>query len=66
MGMKIDCLKFKDNIKVYYINKDRKRHVVIPEGCGFSIKENWPMNDVQISSRTSRMTYEQWKGRWAT
>ena len=67
MGMKLDYLEFKDNIRIYYINKDRKRHVVIPEGCSFSIKErSWPMNNVQISSRRSKMTYNQWKGRWAT
>jgi len=63
--MKVDYLEFRDNIKIYYINNDRKNHVVIQEGYSFSIKESWPLNNLNISYRTSKMTYKQWKMRWA-
>ena len=63
--MKVNYLEFKDNIRIYYVNNDRKNHVVIPEGFSFNLEKGWPLNNLTISYKTSKMTYNQWKGRWA-
>ncbi|GAF90574.1 unnamed protein product [marine sediment metagenome] len=65
---RVDVLKFTDGIRVIVTNKDRKRHWFIPadEFYSFSDEHSSISPRTKYFYRTMKITYKQWKNRWAT
>lgn len=53
-------MDFRDSIRVYYYNKDRKSHVSCR--CDESISFNIPYR--KLIGKKTNLTYLQWKNRW--
>ncbi len=57
----LNCLIFKDNIKVFYVD-NRKEHLIVLPG------ENIQFNGIEfcrLDCRKLKVSYSQWKNRWA-
>lgn len=65
MGVtRVDVLEFTDGIKVMFTNKDRKNHWLIPSRA-ITISNASFYEGTKYFFRQMKITYEQWKNRWA-
>ena len=53
-----------DGLKVMYYDKNKKNHFVWPVESSVTFS-NWDFSNIKIFSKNLKITYEQWKARYA-